>query len=171
MHLAAERYDLTGQPDGTYTFSVTQTDVAGNTSAAATSSYVLSTVLPPAPTITSSPASPGNGRSPSWSFAGGAGNSFQCKLTSGATTISGWAPCTSPQAYDLTGQPDGTYTFSVTQTDPASNVSPAATGNYALSTAPAIAPDDHLIACLAGQRPVLRAGHSRGWPATVSSAN
>ena len=133
-----KNYDLTGQPDGTYTFSVTQTDPASNVSPAATGNYTLSTAPPSPPTITSSPASPGNGRSPSWSFTGVAGNSFQCELTSGSTTISGWAPCTSPQAYDLTGQPDGTYTFSVTQTDPVGNTSTAAASTYTLSTAPVI---------------------------------
>src|SRR5207244_3394323 len=69
-------FDLTGQPDGTYTFTVTATDAAGNTSPAATSTYVLDTTAPVAPTITAAPVTPGNGRSPAWSFTGEAGATF-----------------------------------------------------------------------------------------------
>ncbi len=169
-----QAYDLTGHPDGTYTFAVTQTDVAGNTSAAATSDYTLDTVPPAAPTITSSPASPGNSLSPSWSFSGEAGASFQCKLTQGATTISGWAPCTSPQAYDLTGQPDGTYTFAVTQTDVAGNTSAAATSSYvtARHVLPQAAPTIHLAHQPRRVTAGPRAGRSPvGKLPTVSSAS
>ncbi len=100
-----QAYDLTGQPDGTYTFSVTQTDPVGNTSTAATSTYTLSTA-PVIVSITSAPESPGNSRAPSWSFTAEAGTTTECELTTGSTTIAGWAPWpTSPQSYDLTGQP------------------------------------------------------------------
>src|SRR5204863_185263 len=54
-------YDLTGKPDGTYTFSVFSTDQAGNVGDPATSSYVLDTQPPSPATITAQPASPGNG--------------------------------------------------------------------------------------------------------------
>src|SRR2546430_1967127 len=108
-----EGYDLTGQPAPTYTFHVKQTDAAGNTGAEATSDYVLDTTAPAAPSITSAPASPGTSRSPSWSFNGEAGGSFQCSLTRGATTVSVFAACTSPKSYDLTGQPDSTNTSNV----------------------------------------------------------
>src|SRR5438128_36826 len=89
-------YDLTGQPDGTYTFTVTATDAAGNTSPAATGTYLLDTTPPVAPAITASPATPGNSRSPAWSFTAEAGAAFTCSLTTGGVTVFPAASCTSP---------------------------------------------------------------------------
>src|SRR5206468_12659243 len=79
---------------------------------------------PPSP-YTTLFRSPGTSRSPSWAFTGEGGASFQCSLTRGATPVSAFAPCTSPKSYDLTGQPDGTYTFHVKQTDAAGNIGTA----------------------------------------------
>src|SRR5207244_4685866 len=56
--------------------------------AAATSGYLLDTAAPAAPTITAHPTTPGNSRSPSWSFTGEAGAAFSCRLTRGATVVS-----------------------------------------------------------------------------------
>nr|MDP8943590.1 hypothetical protein [Actinomycetota bacterium] len=106
-------YDIAGEPDGAYTFSVRAKDAAGNVGATTTDDYTLDSTLPDAPTITSEPASPGQSRTPSWGFTGEDGSSFICKLTRGATVISDFASCTSPKSYDLAGQPDGTYTFHV----------------------------------------------------------
>src|SRR5207302_111796 len=116
-------YDLTGQPDGTYTFAVRATDPAGNTGAPATSDYLLDTTPPtPRPSLLAAlPTSPDNSLAPSWSFTGEGGATFECRLTRGATVVADWTPCTSPYAADLTGQPDGTYTFAVRATDPAGN--------------------------------------------------
>jgi photosystem II stability/assembly factor-like uncharacterized protein len=131
-------YDLTGQPDGTYTLSVRATDQAGNTGVPATNDYTLDTGVPAAPVVTAAPTTPGSGRSPAWSFTAESGATVECELTSGATVVSDWAPCTSPSTSDLTGQPDGTYTFSVRATDAAGNVSPVTTSDYVLdATAPA----------------------------------
>src|SRR5205823_1563788 len=131
-------FDLTGQPDGTYTFSVVAADAAGNVSAAATSTYVLDTTAPARPS-SAAPAAPANGRRPASSFTGEAGAASTCSLTRGGTTISPAAPCTSPVSYDLTGQPDGTYTFTVTATDAAGNVA-TATSTYVLDTTAPVAP-------------------------------
>ncbi|PYP40305.1 MAG: hypothetical protein DMD43_08750, partial [Gemmatimonadetes bacterium] len=133
-------YDLTGKADGTYVITVYARDAAGNVSTPVTGSYVFDRTPPAAPAITAAPATPGNGRSPAWSFTGEAGATLTCSLTRGGTTISPAATCTSPKSFDLTGQPDGTYTFSVTATDAAGNVSPAATGTYTLDTVPPAAP-------------------------------
>src|SRR4029077_6594211 len=133
-------YDLTGQPDAIYTFSVVAIDAAGNLSPAATSDYRLLTTPPPAPVITVAPATPGNSRSPAWSFTTVAGTTTTCSLTRGATVVVASTSCTSPSAYDLTGQPDAVYTFSVTPVDAAGNLSPAATSDYRLLTIPPPAP-------------------------------
>src|SRR5206468_131144 len=93
-----------------------------------------------APTITAAPATPGNGRSPAWSFTGEAGATFTCSLTRGGVPVSPAATCTSPKSFDLTGQPDGTYTFTVTATDAAGNTSAATTSTYVLDTTAPVAP-------------------------------
>lgn len=127
-------YDLTGQPDDTYTFSVRATDPAGNLGPESTSGYVLDTSGPTV-SITVSPASPGSTLAPSWSFSAEASTATECQLSSGATVLSPWAACASPQSYSLTGQPDGPYTFSVRATDAAGNVGAPASNTYTLDTA------------------------------------
>src|SRR5206468_10775527 len=104
--------DLPGPPARSYTLTVVAADPAGNLSPAATSTYVLDTT-PPALSITAAPSTPGNSRAPAWSFTGEAGATFDCSLTRGGVTVFPAAPCTSPESFDLTGQPDGTYTFTV----------------------------------------------------------
>ncbi|MEA2428585.1 MAG: hypothetical protein QOF37_2213, partial [Thermoleophilaceae bacterium] len=93
--------------------------------------------VPPAPTITSSPATPGNDTTPTWA-ATTSGPTLQCKLDKGATPISGWATCTSPQTYDVSASGDGSYTFSTRGLSPLGTPGPVATSNYDLdATAPA----------------------------------
>src|SRR5436305_14285518 len=107
-------------------------------SPAATSTYVLDTSPPLAPAITAAPATPGNGRSPTWSFTGEAGATFDCSLTRGGVTVFPAAPCTSMGSVEFTGQPYGTYTFTVVAIDAPGNLSPA-TCIYALLTTPPLA--------------------------------
>jgi hypothetical protein len=133
-------FDLSGQPDGLYTFLVRAVSLAGNRSTPASDDYRLDRIAPPAPSIDAAPASPGNGTSPSWSFSGEAGASFECRLASGAGVVSDWSPCTSPSSYDLSGQPDDTYSFSVRARDAAGNTGPAASSDYVLDTQAPAAP-------------------------------
>ena len=129
-------FDLTGGPDGTYTISVRATDAAGNTGSAATSSYDLDATAPGAPSITAAPKSPGNSSSPSWSFSAQPGEVTECRLDRGGNAVAGWAPCAGSQAFDLTAQPEGSYTFSVRASDAAGNTGPAATSAYELDRVP-----------------------------------
>src|SRR5207237_3896833 len=122
-----------------YTFSVRQTDTAGNTGPFATSSYVLDTTAG-LPTITSSPPSPGNDTTPTWAFTGEAGATFGCQLVRGATVISALSSCTSPRTYDLSADVDGTYTFSVRETDILGNTSGFVISDYLLDTTAPAAP-------------------------------
>ncbi|MDP8976476.1 MAG: SMP-30/gluconolactonase/LRE family protein, partial [Actinomycetota bacterium] len=133
-------YDLSAQADGTYTFSVRQRDAAGNTSPATTSDYILDRGVPVAPTVTAPSPNPGNDATPTWSFTGETGASFECELTNGAAVVSAFGPCTSPHSPDLAAQPDGTYTFSVRQRDAAGNTSPATTSDYILDRGVPVAP-------------------------------
>ena len=127
-----EAYDLTAEPDGSYTFSVRARDAAGNSGVASTSSYELDTSAPGTPSIDSSPPSPSNDRTPGWGFSGEAGASLECRLVRGATVVSDWAACSSPQAYDLTSEPDGDYQFGVRARDAVGNASAAASSDYTL---------------------------------------
>src|SRR5204862_4304163 len=95
---------------------------------------------PAAPTFTAAPASPASDLTPTWSFTAEPGAIFQCRVDRGATIISDWAACSSPDTVDLSLQPDGTYTLSVRATDPAGNTGTVATRNYTLDTAAPAAP-------------------------------
>jgi hypothetical protein len=138
---AGTTYDLASQPDGAYTFSVRQTDLAGNVSPAATDSFELDRLAPVAPVITAAPASPTRLTSLAWSFTGESGGSPECRMTRSGTAVWGWTSCTSPMGYDVATQPDGIYTFEVRQLDRAGNVSPVATATFRLDrTAPSMTP-------------------------------
>ena len=132
-------WNLAGQPDGTYTFHVRATvyeppNDFPRSSAVTTDNYTLDTSAPARPDITSSPEAVGTGRAPTWGFSGEQGATLECRLSRGATVISGFAPCASPKSYDLTGEPDGTYTFSVRAKDAAGNVGETASETYTLDT-------------------------------------
>jgi len=107
----------TGLADGSHTFSVTATDSSDNTSAAATYTWTVQTVAPPAPTITAGPAAATTSTSASLSFTDSqSGVTFRCQLDGG-----GYTACTSPKAY--TGLSEGSHTFMVTAVDASGNVS------------------------------------------------
>jgi predicted phage tail protein len=133
-----ETSNLVGQPDGTYTFLVHQTDAAGNESPDASRSYNLDRTVPAAPTIDSGPASPGPDKTPAWTLTGTSGLTLECRLTRGTTEVSAWADCASPRAYDLSSQPDGTYRLHARQYNPAGTRGPEVTSDYVLdATVPA----------------------------------
>jgi predicted phage tail protein len=131
--VSPQSYDLAGQPDDSYTLSVRATDPAGNLGPTSSSGYSLDTSGPTS-SISSSPASPGNSLSPSWGFTAEAGATTECELSGGAGVLSPWTPCLSPQSFNLTGQPDGPFTFSVRATDAAGNIGAPASNTYTLDT-------------------------------------
>jgi hypothetical protein len=127
--------DLTGQPDGDYTFTAWSTDEAGNVGPPLVLDYVLDSTVPGAPTVTKAPPSPSNNLHPRWSFVGDSGVTFHCTVTRGVATVMTVDPCTSPFTASLVGEPDGTYVFGVSSTDAAGNMSSTATATYLLDTA------------------------------------
>src|SRR5206468_1694694 len=119
--------------DGTYQVLARVTDVAGNTRDSAKQTITVDNANPLAPTITASPPNPSNSTSPSFSFTGEAGGTFQCQLDGG-----GFTACTTPKSY--TGLADGSHTFQVRQTDAAGNTGPAASYTWTIDTSAPAAP-------------------------------
>src|SRR5207245_1704488 len=118
-----------GLADGLHTFQVRATDSAGNTDATPASvSWTVDTVAPVAPTITGSPSNPSNSASPSFSFTGEAGATFQCALDAGA-----FAACISGVNYPGP-LVDGSHTFQVKATDQAGNTGAAAGYTWTVDT-------------------------------------
>jgi len=111
--------------DGTYTFAITQTDAAANTSAAQTLIWVRDTVVPGVPTITSPSTSP-------YTAPGNLAITGNCELNSTVSLTGsdtqGPYNCAGDGTYNfnVVKSTDATYTFSVTQTDRAGNTSSGA---------------------------------------------
>ncbi|HEY1732825.1 MAG TPA: Ig-like domain-containing protein, partial [Acidimicrobiales bacterium] len=129
--------DLNAPPsrgaNGQYQLSVTPT-AGGVTGAAATSTYTLDTVKPPAPTV-SADAATGFSLNPTFTVTGiVAGATVNCTVTGPAggpaVTVSS---CGASSGLDLTGGDDGNYTLHVTQTK-AGNVSNPRSASYLLDT-------------------------------------
>ncbi len=134
-----------------HSFSVRATDAAGNIdSSPATYAWTVADPTPPPPpppppppdttppdtSIDSSPASPTEATSASFSFSSSeSGSSFQCQLDSGS-----WADCASPQSYS--GLTVADHTFSVRATDAAGNVDDTpASATWTVEAAPPPPPD------------------------------
>jgi hypothetical protein len=113
-----------GLSDGSYTFEVRATNSAGTDATPASYTWLVDTIAPEAPSITSSPASVTNSTSASFEFSGvdnegGSGIlKYQCKVDSG-TSSGTYADCISGE--NLTGLSGGSYTFSVRSVDNAGN--------------------------------------------------
>ncbi|MGO9113601.1 MAG: beta strand repeat-containing protein, partial [Thermoguttaceae bacterium] len=136
--------NITSLPDGTLTYSVTLTDTAGNTGAAATASGILDRVAPSGYTIAANqtlvniPASTDTG----FTFTKAeVGTTYTYTVTSsgGSGSVSGSGSVTSATeqvtGVNVSSLKDGTLTFSVTLTDEADNVGAAATATATLDTA------------------------------------
>ncbi|MGH8984213.1 MAG: Ig-like domain-containing protein, partial [Acidimicrobiia bacterium] len=118
-----------GLSDGSHTFEVRATDLAGNTDATpAAFTWTVDTAAPQT-TIDSNPADPTNATGGDFTFSASEGGStFECELDSG-----GFSACTSPESY--AGLADGSHTFRVRATDAAGNTDPTpATHTWAVDT-------------------------------------
>jgi hypothetical protein len=107
----------TGRSEGTHTFRVDATDLAGNTSFASYSWTVDTT--PPVTTITDGPYNATSETDPRLIFGSSEGGStFECQLDGGA-----YVGCSSPFGYSGLGE--GDHTFHVRATDAAGNTDPS----------------------------------------------
>jgi hypothetical protein len=132
--------NLAGATDGTYTVTVTATDAADNTSTATSAAYTLDTTAPNAPNVGATP-SPAQGKHATFTISGVEDSGdLTCTLSGPAGSAAFLGGCSPTVGLDLTGQPDGTYTISVTVTDDAGNVSHATTASYTLDTTAPEAP-------------------------------
>ena len=136
--------NVTTLPDGTLTYSVTLTDAAGNTGAAATATSLLETVAPSGYTIAANQAVVNIAASTNtgFTFSGAELNAtYNYTVTSsgGTGSVSGSGTVTSATeqvtGVNVSTLPDGTLTFSVTLTDEAGNVGNPATATATLNTA------------------------------------
>jgi large repetitive protein len=141
--------DLTGQPDGRYTLTVTVTDAAGNTSVAGVATYVLDTTAPGAPVVTP-PANPSNNVTPTVDLVAEPGATLTCSVARFFQTV--WSgPCPADGTLDLFGYGDGEFEVTVFATDAAGNVGPSTTVVYLLDTT---APDRPVLTSPASPSPV-----------------
>ena len=102
--------------DGSHTFEVRATDVAGNVDATPDSRTITVDTVAPQTTINSGPSGPTNDATPTFGFsADQAGSTFECRVDAGA-----WASCTS--SHTTASLADGAHTFEARATDPAGNV-------------------------------------------------
>ena len=149
--------DLTTLTNGTIGVSATQTDAAGNvqTAAAATTSFVLDTVAPAAPTLALGTGVADGATAAEATAAGGvvtvtgeAGDSISVTFTNGTHVVTktltgtGSAQAVKLTAGDLATLTNGTIGVSAEQTDAAGNVqtAAAATTSFVLDTVAPAAP-------------------------------
>ena len=127
---------LSNLSDGSHTLRVTQTDSAGNVSAAASATWTVVTpppadvTPPPVPTLSGKPAALTKSKSAWISFSSEPGAVFTCSVDGGR-----YARCTSPGAFS--GLADGPHSLAVKASDSAGNTSYPASVTWSVdSTAP-----------------------------------
>ena len=126
----------TGLDQGAHTFDVRASDAADNTSAAASRTWTVDTVAPPAPTIDSGPTGAVSSTAASFTFSDTEGGAvLECRLDSAPFSV-----CASPA--DYTSLDQGSHTFQVRAKDAVDNTSAAVSRTW---TADTIAPADPAI--------------------------
>jgi large repetitive protein len=119
---------------GAHTFRVRAIDPVGNESAVTTYSWTIDVTPPPAPTITSAPASVAASTTAAFAFIDGdATATLRCKLDSASFTT-----CTSPTTYQQLAE--GTHAFSVKAVDAAGNESAVSSYTWTIDVTPPPAP-------------------------------
>jgi len=120
---------LTDLADGSHSVGVRQTDLAGNTSTAATASWTVDTTTPDPVSITGVPTDLTESTSVTLGITGETGATFICTLDGGTPSA-----CSDQKHYS--GLTDGPHSVSVTQTDAAGNVSDAETKDWTIQLTP-----------------------------------
>jgi hypothetical protein len=98
--------------------------------------FTVDTTAPPVTIVAPFPSNPSADTTPTVSFTGEAGASFECRLL---PSNPDWDPtCVSPKSYDA--QVDGPYTFNVKATDVAGNVSAPESRSWRIGQPDTVAP-------------------------------
>ncbi|HEX8003335.1 MAG TPA: hypothetical protein VF519_11645 [Mycobacteriales bacterium] len=123
---------LSSLADGSHTFAVSAKDAVGNVSAPATATWTVDTTPPPAPSVTTGPASLTNATGATFSvFDADPTATLACSLDGAA-----YAPCTTPVSYTSLGE--GAHTFDVKAVDELGNSASAPQWTWTVDlTAPA----------------------------------
>src|SRR5262249_39189344 len=108
----------TGLVDGSHTFRVRATDLAGNSDPTPAERTWTVDATSPETTITSGPSGTTASGSPTFEFMASEPSTFECSLDAGS-----WTSCSSPKTY--TGLADGSHTFRVRASDLAGNTDPS----------------------------------------------
>ncbi len=116
------QFNLTPGSDGTHSYSITQSDAAGNVSEEALFVWTRDTVAPAAPQILSPSTSPHRSAAGSIEISGTCETGATVALSGQAT---GSVTCTTQSfTFTVNQANDGNYSFSISQTDAAGNGSP-----------------------------------------------
>lgn len=114
-------FNISKTNDSTYSFSLLQTDLAGNDSPSSSTSWIRDTVAPGAPSITS-PSSPYTSADTTFNIVGSCETGATLNLSGAA---SGTASCLGGTfSIEINKSSDQTYDYSLTQTDVSGNNSP-----------------------------------------------
>ena len=108
---------VAGLSNASHTIYAKQTDLAGNTSDAASVTWTVNRVAPPAPTKGAAPEARTKSRTASLTFSGIADTTFRCSIDGGDFNL-----CNS-KSLTLTNLVDGVHTVQVTQTSLIGNTS------------------------------------------------
>ncbi|MBB4196765.1 hypothetical protein CCR94_20805 [Rhodoblastus sphagnicola] len=129
--------------NGTYTYSATATDAAGNTATSSDNNlkFTVDTFAPSAPTVTDSAISNGYVTSGQQTLTGTAEAGSTVTITSSDghtyTAVANGGPAGTTWSYVLQGLSDGNHSYSVTAKDAAGNISSANALSFnVLATAP-----------------------------------
>jgi hypothetical protein len=130
---------MASDAEGRYKMLVRSLDAAGNVGDPAAASYELDRTDPDAPEFSSTPGASGDDPTPKWSFKAERGATVECRLVlvGADDPIADWAPCESPQSYNVSRRDDGTYRLMLRATDAAGNTGAAARDDYELRRAAA----------------------------------
>ena len=121
-------FTASGLADGGHLLEARQVDAAGNRGPSASVAWTVDTTPPGPPSLGTLPPEITD-TTPTMSFTGDPGNTFQCRLRPPEPGT--WTTCTSP----FTASPAlglGTYDFDVRQVDPAGNVSEPASMRFSV---------------------------------------
>ncbi|WP_413290149.1 Ig-like domain-containing protein [Bdellovibrio sp. HCB337] len=129
---AAFSFSITKSSDGTFNFTLVQTDPAGNASASAAFQWNRDSVAPAAPTVTAPATNPYISADTNVTISGACETGAMVSISGGHTDTVACAA--SAYSFAVSKSVDGTYNFSLTQKDAANNTSPVSAFSWTRET-------------------------------------